>query len=86
MANENLEETAEEKIEITLSLIHKNGTRWSVKKISKDGRGGPHYGFIELKEQLPAIQGPVELVKPIVVEHYNKLKKLVDGHNKKYDK
>ncbi len=85
MTNESLDETAK-KIEINLSYNDKNGTGWAVEKISKDGKSGFHYHFIALKQQLPAINGPVELIEPIVVKHYNELKALVDEHNKQYEK
>ena len=66
-------------------MSHKNGTRWTIDKVSKEGRRGFHYDFAELKEQLSTIQEPVKLIKPIVADHYNELKKLVDKHNKKYE-
>jgi len=82
MTDKDLEKTAVEKIEISLSMIHKNGTRWAVEKVFKGGRRGFHYDFFELKKQLPAIQQPVELEEPMVFRHYRELKALVDEHNK----
>jgi|SRR3989344_268858 len=84
MTNENLEKAAE-KIEITLSMSHKNGSRWAVEEVFKDGRRGFHYDFAELKQQLSAIQGPVKLEEPAVVRDYIQLKSLVDEHNKQYE-